>query len=80
MIIGVVYRPPSGDLTLFHTEISDMLSELPVNSNIHIMGDYNIDLLNSRNSNTTEFENIVISSGYTPLISTHTHHRLKCKK
>ena len=50
------------------------------NSTIHILGDYNIDLLNSQCNIAIEFENIVISSGYTPLISTHTHNRNNCKK
>ena len=80
VIVGVVYRPPSGNINHFHAELSDILSELPIESTVHILGDYNIDLLSNSYHDTMEFENIVISSGYTPLISTHTHHRHDCRK
>ena len=80
IIVGVVYRPPSGDANLFYTEIASILSELPTNSTIHILGDFNVDLFNTTNHDNMQFEDVVISSGYTPLISTHTHHRNNCKK
>ena len=38
-IIGVIYRPPSGN-----EELDDLVRELP-SENLHISGDYNIDLL-----------------------------------
>ena len=42
--VGVVYRPPNGNLSEFNAEIKNILSELP-SKNVYIMGDYNIDLL-----------------------------------
>ena len=53
-IIGVIYRPPSGNENTFHKEFNDLLTELP-SENVHISGDYNIDLL-SRGSD--EFDNL----------------------
>ena len=43
-IIGVIYRPPGGDLPEFNNEIKKMLPKLR-GANAYIMGDYNVDLL-----------------------------------
>ena len=37
-VIGVIYRPPSGDVIQFYKEFDDHLRELP-NEHIHISGD-----------------------------------------
>ena len=80
VIVGVIYRPHSGDFDLFQTELEILFSSLPSDVKTHITGDYNVDLLDPEDSQTISFENVVISSGFTPLISTHTHHRENCKK
>ena len=54
-IVGVIYRPPSGNKNTFHEEFDDPLRELP-SENVHISGDYNIDLF-SRGSD--KFEQII---------------------
>ena len=36
---------------------------------IHVLGDYNIDLLDLKSKGKAEFEEMVISSGYVPLVS-----------
>ena len=41
--IGVIYRPPSGSLTEFYTELNAILEKVP-KSNVHLAGDFNIDL------------------------------------
>ena len=79
-IVGVIYRPPSGDMNLFQSELSEILSNLPSDHTVHILGDYNVDLLNEMHSDTVEFENVIFSSGFIPLISTPTHQRGECKK
>ena len=43
-IIGVVYRPPNSDITLFNDKINDILGQIS-NTSCYIMGDYNIDLM-----------------------------------
>ena len=47
---------------------------------IHVLGDYNIDLLDLKSKGKAEFEEMVISSGYVPLVSISTHHRPDCNK
>ena len=54
-IIGVIYRPPGGKENRFYEEFDDLLREL-LSENVHILGDYNIDLL-SRGSD--EFEQLI---------------------
>ena len=39
-----------------------------------------MDLLNPENTETIDFENVIVTSGFTPVISTHTHRREGCKK
>ena len=73
--IGVIYRPPSGNLQLFLSEFDSVMGKLPT-SNVFITGDFNIDLLKSR---TNTYENVFYSHGFTPLISIATHYKPGCK-
>ena len=47
IIIGCIYRPPSGDINIFNTKLYHILENICNNSNKHIflLGDYNINLL-----------------------------------
>ena len=58
----------------------DVLSSLPTDHSVHILGDYNVDLLSKSHNDTAEFKNVIFSAGFTPLISTHTHQRGECRK
>ena len=49
IIVGVIYRPPSGDLPNFYTLYDNLLEKLPA-TNVVISGDFNINLHNSVNS------------------------------
>ena len=80
VITGVIYRPPSGDHDLFISELQELLATMPSNIKTYILGDFNVDLLESGNSKTIDFENVIIISGFTPIISTHTHRRDNCRK
>ena len=42
IIVGVLYRPPSGDTTLFFSELNLILQKLPL-TNVYLSGDFNID-------------------------------------
>ena len=77
--VAVIYRPPSGNLQLFNQELLNFMSQLP-DKNVFIMGDFNINLHNITQSNCQEYEEIVISSGYFPLISISTHAQPNCVK
>ena len=73
--IGVVYRPPNGDITKSLNELNSLLLKLPT-SNVYISGDFNIDL---HNNNTNSFEDTIFANGFTPLISIATHFKSNCK-
>ena len=79
IVIGVVYRPPSGDIDEFNKEIELILSKLP-SKNSYILGDYNISMLDSNTKDQADFEEPVISNGYVLLISISTHHQSGCQK
>ena len=55
-----------------------ILTGLPTTKNVYIMGDFNINLHNLKSQSDQEFEELLISSGYSPLISVATHEKPKC--
>ena len=70
IIVGCVYRPPSSNLKMFNTELSEVLSSLDKSKDVYIMGDYNIDLLRSKShTDTSIFINQMLASSYIPLIN-----------
>ena len=75
LIIGVIYRPPSGSTNSFLNELdSNILSKLPL-GNVIIMGDFNLNLFAD---NIYSYENTVFSRGYIPTISLATHEKPGC--
>ena len=73
---GVVYRPNDGDKKLFYDELRHILQFLPDNGTF-LMGDFNINLLNKVPD--SDYEEVIYSSGFTPLISVATHVRPNSK-
>ena len=54
VIIGCIYRPPNSNLIRFNEEINILLKKLnSMNKSVYIMGDYNINLLNSSSHSHT---------------------------
>ena len=76
--VGAIYRPPSGDLNEFSNEMKSILDKITT-KHVYIMGDFNINLHDMSNSSSIAFEDIVLTSGYSPLISTYTHQKPNCK-
>ena len=76
--VGVLYRPPSGDLRLFNIELEAIISKLS-DKNCYILGDYNVNLLHLNTKSQQDFEEIVISNGYCPCISIFTHQQSGCE-
>ena len=76
--IGVVYRPPSGDLNIFNQVFGEILDKLP-NKNVYINGDFNINL-HKLDNYAHAFEDTFIPRGYAPLISIATHEQPQCEK
>ena len=80
MLAGVIYRPPSGNTSKFLHKFEEICSRLP-ESGVRIMGDYNIDFLQMKNSSNiaSQFEDSFLSNGLSPVISIPTHKRHNCK-
>lgn len=74
--VGVVYRPPSGNIEIFLQKFESMLEKLPANS--YVIGDFNIDLHNMLPKSHQNFENILMTNSFSPLISGATHSRINC--
>ena len=67
-VVGVVYRPPNSNITLFNDKMNEILSKLS-NMPCYVMGDYNIDLMKYENHlQTGEFLNNMHSNSLIPLI------------
>ena len=77
-IVGVVYRPPGGETEEALNELESLLQSLP-QENVSITGDFNIDLLAGNNHYKSEFEQIIYSHNYVPLISLATHAKPGCQ-
>ena len=75
---GVIYRPPSGEVEKFLDALHSIVTNLP-KKNVHILGDYNIDLLKESSKCTEMFEDFFLQHGFAPVISIPTHERFNCK-
>jgi hypothetical protein len=78
LTVGVIYRPPSGEIDKFLESMRSIVLNLP-KKNVHILGDFNIDLLKESSKNTELFEDFFLQCGYAPVISIPTHERPNCR-
>ena len=78
-VVGVLYRPPNGNMSQFNLEIIDIISKVG-DSVCYIMGDFNVDMFTLSNNLSKEFEEIIVSNGYIPTISVATHQQEGCRK
>ena len=68
-IVGVVYRPPGGDLARFRAELARVLGLLR-GTDAYILGDFNVDLLGlERHGPTSDYMGEFTLGGFYPLIS-----------
>ena len=67
IFVGIIYRPPNGNVQKFHDHFSETMSKFNKSDKICIMGDFNINL----------FEN---SSNTRPTVSVTTHYKPNCNK
>ena len=79
IIVGVIYRPPSGNESNFLTHFNNICSKLP-DSGVRILGDYNMDFLKMKGNGNkpSQFEDSFLSNGLAPVISIPTHERYNC--
>jgi hypothetical protein len=75
--VGVIYRPPNGNDVEALCELSNILQSLP-KKKVYIMGDFNINLHNN-NKLVHDLEDVTLTTGFSPLISLHTHEKPSCK-
>ena len=70
IIIGVIYRPPNTDMNKFMDSYGMVLDKIKrERKTAYVMGDYNIDLLNSgRHQLTDEFLDLKYINSFMPLI------------
>ena len=70
IIVGVVYRPPNTNVSLFNEHLSQLLDDVKPNTHkVYLAGDYNINLLNyNEHSQTSDFVDLMYSSALFPLI------------
>ena len=79
LLLGVVYRPPSGSVENFIQEFHVLLSALP-KENAFVTGDFNINLHHPNDLQARNFENCFSTTGFAPLISVWTHHQPHCSQ
>ena len=73
IIVGVIYRPPNNDLDSFLEKLEEVLDSITrENKDVYLMGDYNIDLLNTENSSTLKLISTLSSYAFTSHISNPT--------
>ena len=71
IIVGCLYRPPDASLNDFNRSVEDILTAISFENKLsYIMGDFNINILNSHSHQpTNEFINLMTSNSLYPLIS-----------
>ena len=77
--VGVIYRPPNGNLDKFNESLSVIMSSFQSTQKVYIMGDFNINLF-LQTAATKLFEETLICNGFNPVISVSTHCKPKCQK
>ena len=70
-IIGNVYRPPAQDINEFYNSLAEILLKIKnENKTIYIMGDFNLNILDSdKHLPTADFIELMYSNSMFPLIS-----------
>ena len=76
--VGVVYNPPSGDKVKFVSELESILKKCTPR-NLHILGDFNINLHKLEGETAKTYEDLILSHGLFPLISNPTHLKPGCQ-
>jgi hypothetical protein len=71
IVIGVIYRIPDKDVNIFNTKFNNVLIDIKNNNKLcYLLGDYNINLLNSNShSQTQDFVDNCFTNGCIPMIN-----------
>ena len=76
--VGVIYRPPSGNVEQALLELEAIIDLLPKNT--FVAGDFNINLHDKNDRTIMRYEEILFSRTFFPLISITTHHKPGCNE
>ena len=71
MVIGVIYRPQNMYINTFNDQFATVMENIKQEKKIcYSIGDYNINLLNVElHGPTSDFNDIMYSNGFIPLIT-----------
>ena len=71
IIVGIVYRPPSTNITTFTEHVMNIIDYLKVeNKQCYIMGDFNINLTNyGSHTETQDYIDAMFQHSFIPLIN-----------
>ena len=71
IIVGVIYRPPNMDVNLFLNTFNETLGKISKENKIcHLMGDFNLNLMNYQNHTVTgNFLDGLYSNAFVPMIT-----------
>ena len=71
IIIGVVYRPPSGSVDVLCEKLSDSLEEIgnTYNKEIFILGDFNVNYLQKDNPHTKQLTQFEVLTGLKQIVN-----------
>ena len=73
-MLNLSYRPPQGNTTLFEKHLQDYLLRHVCKKEVFITGDFNINLLEFKNSKKVQsFINLMFRCGIVPVINKPTH-------
>lgn len=70
------YRPPSGNVSEFLSDLRDCLQTLPTNASLCLVGDFNIDLLKPSRALVCEYLTLLADHGVEPAIQAPTREEL----
>lgn len=72
--IGTAYRPPWMDVDIFFDALTDSINSTPNCDNVILLGDFNINLLDSRDGKVNKLNVFTSCLSLTQLVSTPTHY------
>ena len=71
IVIGVVYRPPNGSIDQFNEAYEDILNKI-IDKKAYILGDFNINLLNTPSTAEDRYQETIFNCGFVPTINSYT--------
>ena len=79
LILSTIYRHPNSDVANFQDKLCDILLKLENNkTSCVINGDFNINLLNTKNNKVKNYTNMLTSVGCNSLINSPTRYSSNC--